>query len=280
MPLRFLSPSFLFLAWAVTPAAAQTEREDKGEDMLMAGLGLGIVPAYEGADQSRAVPVPGLVGRVDGIKFVLLGNQASVDLLRDRSGPGWDLQLGPIASLGFNRAMPGAIDDPRVRALGKVALAVEVGGYVGIARQGVVTSDYDRLSLTLGVRRDVAGAHEGTLLVPTITYLTPLSRKALVSLFATATHADGNYADTYYTITPGQSAASGLPTFKAGAGWTSWTAGAAGLLSLIGDMEHGLMLAGGVGYGRMLGDFAASPVVSIAGSRNQWSAGIGLAYSF
>ncbi len=132
----------------------------------------------------------------------------------------------------------------------------------------------------MSARHDVAGAHDGTLIVPTISYVTPLSEKTLVTIFASATHADGHYARTYYSITPQQSIASTLPVFDARSGWDNWTIGGGGMVSLIGTLEHGLQLAGGVTYGRMLNDFARSPVVSIAGSRNQWMAGIGLGYSF
>lgn len=270
------------LTVAATPAAAQTaERDDaSGGDLLMAGLGIATMPAYEGSGQGRIVPVPGVVGRINGTKFMLLGNQVNLDLIKDKSGPGWDFQLGPYAAVGLNRTMLSAIDDVRIRALGKASMAVELGGYVGIARQGVITSDYDRLSISVSARHDVAGAHDGTLIVPTISYMTPLSERALVTLYASATHADSHYARTYYSITPTQSAASTLPVFNADGGWTNWMVGAGGLVSLTGTLEHGLQLAGGLSYGRMQNDFARSPVVSIAGSRNQFMAALGLAYSF
>ncbi len=134
---------------SAAPAGAQSapRGDEEDQDLLIAGLGIGVMPAYEGSGQGRAVPVPGVIGRVNGTKFMLLGNQASLDLIKDKPGPGWDFQLGPYAAVGLNRTSLGAIDDLRIRALGKVDIAVELGGYVGIARQGVITSDFDRLSL-------------------------------------------------------------------------------------------------------------------------------------
>ncbi len=273
-------------AMTAVPAGAQTTERDSAAqrdpdgNLLIVGLGVGTMPAYEGSGQGRIVPVPGVIGRINGTKFMLLGNQASLDLIKDKPGTGWDFQIGPYAAIGFNRNMLGAIDDLRIRALGKVGIAAELGGYVGIARQGVITSDYDRLSFSVSARHDIAGAHDGTLIVPTVSYITPLSEKTLVTLYASATHADGHYARTYYSITPQQSVASTLPVFDAQPGWSNWMVGAGGLVSLSGNLEHGLQLGGGVAYGRMLNSFARSPVVSIAGSRNQFMAALGLAYSF
>lgn len=262
-------------------AAAQPRAEPAAnDDIVIVGAGIGRIADYEGSDDNRLVPVPGAVGRIGGFDFVYIGNRISVNLIPDPAGPGWSFILGPVASVGLNRTSLKGIDDPRIRALGKVDAAVELGGMAGIARQGVVTSDYDRLSATVSIRHDVAGGHGGTLVNPTLSYMTPLSTRAMTMVFVSATHADGDYARAYYTITPGQSAASGLPVFNARAGWKDLTIGGAVDVSLTGDLRGGLSVIGGVAYTRLLNDFAASPVVSIAGSRDQWMMGLGLAYTF
>lgn len=260
-------------------AAPATERA-LGGDRLMVGIGVASVPDYEGSNDSRIVPAPGAIGSIGGHKFMLVGNRASLDLLKDKPGPGWDFELGPVAAIGFNRASLKGIEDPRIRALGKLGYAVELGGYAGIARQGVITSDYDRLSLSVSYRHDVAGGHGGAMIMPTINYMTPLSTKSMVTIFASAAHADRDYADSYYTITPAQSAASGLPAFKAGSGWKSWSVGGAANLSLTGDLTQGLSAVAGLVYTKLLNDFADSPVTSIAGSRDQLIFGAGLAFTF
>ncbi len=279
----FLLPAACLLAFSVSPALAQGD-PDAGAagtgDFLIVGAGLASMPDYEGSNERRIMPVPGAIGRVGGIKFFYLGDRISVDLLAEKPGARWDVQLGPVASVSFNRARTGDIADARVRALGGLGYAVELGGYAGIARTGVVTSDYDQLSATVSYRRDVAGAHGGGLLMPAINYMTPLSRKALVLVFAQATHADRRYNESTYGIDAAQSAASGLPVYTARAGWKSVSAGVAGDVSLTGDLTGGLSLIGGVMYARLLGSAAESPVTRIAGTRNQWLAGLGLAYAF
>jgi len=144
----------------------------------------------------------------------------------------------------------------------------------------VVTSPYDRLSVALSYRHDVTGVHDSGIWQPSINYFTPLSTKAAAGLFATAEHAGAGYARRYYSITPGQSVASGLPIYDARSGWKNWTAGALGTYSLTGNLLQGWKLVGSVAYSRMLNDFGDSPIVSQAGSRSQWLGALGVAYTF
>ena len=264
----------------LAPAAASAQDGKDNGDFVTAGIGPGILPDYEGSNDYRVLPVPGAVGSIKGHGFVYVGNQFSVDLIPDKGGPGWDFQFGPNLSVGFNRSGSGSVHDARVKALHTVGTAVTVGGYVGIAKQGVITSDFDRFSFTLGVDHDIAGAYDGTTVTPSLNYLTPLSKKAMIVVAARAVYADRRYADAYFSVTPADSAASGLPVFTARSGWKNWSLAAAANYSLTGDLTHGLSTIGGIMYTRLINDFAASPVTSIAGSRDQWMAGLGLAYTF
>lgn len=272
----------LFLA---TPALAQETAEaparDPGGDRVLVGLGVANLPDYEGSDDRTWSPAGGVLGSLGGFNFQLVGNQLSIDLIRDTHGsPGWDVQLGPVGVLNLNRTSTKAIDDPRVKALGKRDLGVELGGYFGIARVGVVTSDYDRLSLSASYRHDVAGVSDAGVFVPSVSYMTPLSRKAMLATFVSAERVERGYAQTYFGVTPAGSAASGLPVWNPRGGWKSWTAGLGGMVSLSGDLTHGLQLVAGGTYRRLINDVGASPIVSTAGARGQWLGAAGLAYSF
>ncbi|MBC3940168.1 MipA/OmpV family protein [Sphingomonas albertensis] len=267
-------------AIGAAPARAQDQPADLYRDTVTVGAGVAALPVYEGSNDYRITPVPAAIGAIKGYGFVLAGNQLSVDLIKDRPGPVWDFQAGPIAQLNFNHGASGSIDDLRVRALGKRATAVELGGYVGIGKTGVLTSPYDKLSVTLGYRHDVSGVHDSGIWNPSITYFAPLSRKAAIGLFASADIVERGYAQTYYSVSAAQSVASGLPIYTAGAGLKNWTLGAIGSYSLTGDLLHGVKIVAGGTYGRMDGDIARSPLVAIAGSRDQWLGTIGLAYTF
>jgi outer membrane scaffolding protein for murein synthesis (MipA/OmpV family) len=284
---RFAAAVF-FLA-AATPALAQ-ERDpapapaptiDPAKldgDSLSVGVAGGVVPSYEGSNDYVLAAVPVVRARVSQINITVRGNLAWADLIPTPAGPGWDFQLGPMAQVDFNRS--GAIVDPRVKLLPHRKTAIELGGYIGIGKTGVITSDYDSLSLSVGAVHDVAGIHGSTIITPSITYSTPLSTKAFVALSLAADHMGQGYADAYFTITPADSAASTLPAFSAGKGWKDWSTSLLGAYSLTGDLTHGLALMGGVNYRRLLNDAADSPVTSIAGAAGQWTGLLGLAYTF
>lgn len=267
-------------AFATPPAKAQDAPADPYRDTVSVGVGVAALPDYEGSNDYRITPAPAAIGTIRGYGFVLAGNQLSVDLIKNTPGPVWDIQAGPIAQLNFNRSTLSSIDDRRVRALGKRGIAVELGGYVGLGKTGVLTSPYDTLSVTLGYRHDASGVHDSGIWSPGITYVTPLSRKAAMGLFATADIVERGYAQTYYSVSAAQSAASGLPVYTAGGGLKTWTLGAVGGYSLTGDLLHGIKIVGAGTYGRMEGDIARSPLVAIAGSREQWLGTLGLAYTF
>lgn len=272
------------IAVAQTAPAADTSAEalaqELGGDSITVGLGAGYLPDYEGSDDYRWAPVPGVIGSVSGINFQVLGNRANADLIPTRQGQDWDFQAGPIGVVNFMRSSRSSIDDPRVRALGELDTAIELGGFVGIGKTGVVTSPYDKLSVSVSYRHDVAGVHRSGIWQPTINYFTPLSTKAAVGLFGSAERVEDKYVRTYFDITPAQAAASGLPAFRGRGGWKSWTVGAIGTYSLTGNLLKGFKIIGGGTYRKLINDVAASPTVSIAGSRNQWLGVIGLGYTF
>ncbi len=270
------------LAQEAAPAAPASAlpNTDSGADFYVVGLGAAVLPDYEGSDDYSFSPVPAATGRVSGFNFLLAGNRLSVDLIPDGIGPTWDFQAGPIAVVNLNRSSTKGIDDAQVRALGKVDTAIELGGYVGIGKTGVLTSQFDRLSLSVSYRKDVAGGHKSTVLAPTLNYVTPLSTKAIAGLFVSGERVGEGYADSYFSITPAQSLSSGLPVYNARGGWKNWTLGALAGHSLTGDLRSGLQLFGTVVYRRLLNDFADSPIVAGNGSSSQWLGAVGVAYSF
>lgn len=270
---------------AAAPAFAQQRADsqpdldlDLDRDSVMVGVGAAVVPSYEGSDNSVVTAVPGVRGRVSGINFTVRGNRAWADLIPTPGGPGWDFQAGPVVNINLNRTS--RIEDRRVSALGKIKAAAELGGFVGIGKQGVLTSDYDKLTVSVAYVHDVGDIHKSYVVTPSIDYGTPLSRKAYVGVNISADYAGDGYANTYFGVTPAGSIASGLPTYRAGKGWKDWGVTGYANVALTGDLTHGLSAIGGVGYSRLLNDAAESPIVRIAGSRNQLYGLLGIAYTF
>jgi MipA family protein len=276
-------------ALAATPALAQeadestkAEAPDRGVfegDWLTVGIGPGYGPSYEGSDDYVLFPAPIAQGSVAGFDFGARGPGLYVDLIRDSdSDAGVKFLAGPLVRVRLDRNS--RIKDPVVRLLGERDVAVEVGGTAGVAFSGVL-NPYDTLSVSGDIQWDVANAHDGRLISPSVSYSTPLSPAIFANLSLSATHVDGNYADTYFSIDATGSAASGLPLFDAKGGWKSYGASLLTGYDLSGDArDGGFGLFGLVSYSRLTGDAKRSPVTSIRGDASQWFLAAGIAYTF
>lgn len=274
-------------ATVAAPALAQDATIPPGSEpapgttsSITIGAAAVYLPDYEGSDDYRLVPGPAAVGSIGGFSFALVGTRLSIDLVPNTPGPNWDIQAGPIGVLNLSRTSAKGIEDVRVRTLNELNTGIEVGAFVGVGKTGVITSEYDRLSVSISYRKDVGRASKGGVLQPGINYLTPVSRKAAVGLFASGEIISDRYARYYYSVSSMESVASGLPVYTAGGGAKSFTLGGLGSYSLTGDILQGVKLVAGGTYKRLCGDVSESPIVSIAGDREQWLGAIGLAYTF
>lgn len=238
------------------------------------------LPDYEGSNDYSLTPAPAAIGTLGGVSFQVLGNRASVDLIAEPTDAKWDFQAGPVGLVNFNRVSRKGIDDPRVKALPTTSTALELGGYVGVGKVGVITSDYDKLTVSVSYRYDVTGIHDSGVIQPSISYYTPLSTKAAIGIFGSAEKVEREYGRTYFDVRPQDVAASGLPAFRTRGGWKNYVVGFAGTYSLTGDLLHGFKVIAGGTYKRMLNDFGDTPIVSIAGSRDQWLGAVGIGYTF
>lgn len=259
------------------PVWAQDADPAQPRDTVTVAVGVATTPRYEGSNRSIFSTIAAIRGSVSGVSFSTLGTQLFVDLIPAKSGPNTKFVIGPSARVDLDRASINRIGDRQIAALGKIKPAVELGGHAGLTRTGVITSQYDVLTLDVAATADVTGVNESYEVIPTINYGTPLSRKVFVGINAGATYVGSGYARTYFGVTPAQSGASGLRRYDIGSGFKDVSVGALGNLSLTGDLLHGLSAFGVTNYSRLLGDFGRSPVTR---DRNQFFGGLGLAYTF
>ena len=269
------------VAALATPALAQSSAAplpdpNDQSDTFTIGAGAAFVPDYEGSDDYRLIPAAAIRARVGGISIFSRATYLYADFIPRGSGK-VELDAGPIVGVRFNRT--GKIKDDLVDRLPELNKAIEVGGFVGVTAHGL-TNPYDALSARLDVVKDVGNAHESTVVSPTIEFGTPLSRTFYVSASLSADWVGDGYADYYYSITPAYSLLSTLPAFNAEGGLKSWKLGLLANQSLSGDLTHGVSLFASGSYGRLLGDFKRSPIVSDRGSAAQWFGALGLAYTF
>jgi outer membrane scaffolding protein for murein synthesis (MipA/OmpV family) len=243
------------------------------------GIGAASLPDYEGADSNTITPGAVAIGVVDGHDFFTRGTQLYVNLLKSQPGPVLNLELGVIAAARFQRT--NKVDNRQVRALGELDTAYEVGGYAGVSKTGVITSDYDTLTARVAYVHDVSGTHDSYVITPQINYTTPLSIRTLVSLGASADYVGKGYGRTYFGVTPIGTTLSGLRTYDIGdAGFKNVNVSAFVLQSLSGDLRHGFGVGAGVLYGKMLGKYKNSPVVRDVGDADQLAFAAGLTYTF
>lgn len=261
--------------FAQDTSASLPDPNDRSNSLTIAA-GVATVPDYEGSDDRRMIPAVAIRGRVAGMDFWSSGTLLYLDLI-GRPADGMDFDFGPIAGVRLNRS--GDVEDAAVDKLPELDTAIEVGAFGGISLHGL-TNPYDSLSLRVDVLKDVGGAHDSTLITPTVSFGTPLSRLTYVSASASLEWAGGGYADYYYSISPLEGLVAGLPAYDADGGLKHWGVNLTAAHMLTGDLTGGLGAFGLVGYKRLLGDFADSPIVDDRGSASQWMAAIGLTYTF
>lgn len=246
-------------------------------DWLSVGLGVGYGPSYDGSDDYVLFPAPLVQGSVGGIGIKPRPAGIAFDLVPD-SASGANFSFGPSLRYRSNRSRQ--VKDPVVKAAGDLDAAFEVGAAAGVSFPAVL-NPYDSLSFSTDARWDVAGAHGGMVIEPGVAYFTPLNRGMAASLSFSAEYASDDFNDYYYSVSPQQSLASGLPTYQADGGFNKIGTNLLLGFDFDGNLENGGLAAVVIGgYSRMLGDAKNTPFTSIRGSADQFFAAVGIGYTF
>ncbi|MGY6551358.1 MAG: MipA/OmpV family protein [Erythrobacter sp.] len=262
------------------PAGMQSVFDD---NWINIGLGMGLVPTYAGSNDYFLFPVPLITGRLGGVGFRPAGAGMVFDVLSPQptvlqNNKKAQVSLGPTFRFRVDRAV-----NPRdevVDAAGRLDNAFEVGIAGGLTFPAVLNPN-DSLTVSTAVRWDVAGAHRGQVIEPTVAYLTPLSLGILVQWSATVEIVDDNFANYYFTVNPAQSAASGLPLFNGSGGVNRIGTNLTAAFDLDGNaLNGGFNIFTVAGYSRLLGDGANNPFTAVRGSPNQFLFGLGVGYTF
>ena len=272
------------VALCASPAAAQEADEIAAAsgnaeptvfdgDWLSVGAGVIYGPSYRGSDDYVFSPIPVVQGNLGGVGISPRAGGIALDFIPDRDGE-VSFSAGIAAKLSRNRAAQ--IKDPVVRSYGELETAIEVGPSAGVSVPALL-NPYDSLSFNIETLFDVAGAHDGTLVSPGVTYFTPVSRGAAISLSVSGSYVDDDYADYYYSVPAGGA----LPAYQADGGWDRVGVNLLTGVDLDGNLANGgLALIAMGGYSRMLGDGKRTPFTSIRGDADQWMGALGIGYTF
>jgi outer membrane protein len=153
------------------------------------------------------------------------------------------VELGVVAGLEFM-----ASDDPR--------------------KKFIITAEY---------LQDAGGEHEGYTFSLSARVWYPVSKPIDVSIGVGATYADEDYMDTYFGVSPIDSARTGLPIFELGDGTIK---DVKVIPAVVVHLSRSWHVAAGGRFSRLLDDAKDSPVVEDRGAKDQIIAGVGLAYSW
>lgn len=259
------------------PAGIDMDDSVFDDNWLSIGVGVGIGPSYDGSDDYVLFPAPIVQGKLGGVGISPRPAGLALDFIPD-SDNGPNFALGPSVRLRNDRA--DQIEDEVVELAGELDRAFEVGVATGVSFPKVL-NPFDSLSFNLDARWDVAGAHDGMVIEPGVTYFTPLNRGMAASLSVSGEFVDDDFADYYYSVSPDQSAASGLPQFQADGGLNSLGTNLLLAIDLDGNLANGGLSAVVIGgYSRLFGDAKRTPYTSIRGSADQFFGAVGVGYTF
>ena len=244
-----------------TPLAAQ-EAEGEKVRRVIVGAGVQLRPSYPGADEAVLGPLPVVRVRKRGDRLPARApdQNSSIRLLGPRDG------LNGGITLNFQ----GRRRESDVgAAVGNVGFTVEAG---------VFLSDFvtDDIRLRAEVRHGLGGhdAFVGELAADYV--LRPKGDRTVATVGPRIKLADARYQRAYFGVTPDIAAATGLPAYEADAGVTALGV-SAGVLTQFSPRWGAYSYAG---YDRLVADAAESPIVRRFGSRDQFSVGAALTYSF
>ncbi len=246
---------------AAAPALADKPKRSTDWTLTL-GVEGRVLPEFEGSRNDLLRPVP-------VFNFRRAGTPARFRSPRDGGGAALfdtgPFKFGPAIKVKLPRKES---EDIVLRGLGDVGWTLEAGGF----------AEYwatDWLRTRLEVRQGFGG-HKGLVGDLSADIVMPLTDRLTVSGGPRLSAATAAALSPYYSITGGQSAASGLPVYSAGGGLKSWGAGAQVSYQIDPNWRSYWFFE----YEQLAGDAASSPLVTQRGSINQVQVGIGLTRSF
>ncbi|MDT0576576.1 MipA/OmpV family protein [Croceicoccus sp. F390] len=246
------------LAMIALPVQAQ---EAETFQRVRVGVGPGFGPAYPGAGDVTFGPYFDIDLAADGELFGFESPDESFGIPVVEFG---GFYIGPAIALTGKRKQEDTA--PGLRTIGTtiepgVALQAELG---------------DRFYTYAEVRRGINGHNAFTGQAGVDYIVRAADSDFAVSVGPRLKWGDAKHAQAYFGVTDAEALASGLDAYDPDGGIQS--VGGVASIDLPIDGKWGLMSF--AGYQRLVGDAADSPVTRLFGSRDQWTGGVVLTYTF
>ena len=228
-----------------------------GDWNVTLGVGAGIEPKYLGAKDFRVSPIPLIAIKYRGL-FFISPQGIGINAFK------WEgLRAGPILSYKLGRDESA---DDHLKGLGDIDRSVLAGGFISYAK--------GPFTVNATIRQALSHTENGLTGRLALDYRRPIIAKKLFLVAGPALNfSNGEYARTWFGVTPDQSAASGLPVYTPDGGLRD-----VGLkASLTYRWTEHILLRSFVDVRELVGDVSDSPVVQ---TKTQALIGFGAAYHF
>jgi outer membrane protein len=251
-----LTAALAAFAFSASPALAQD-----GGRVISLGGGVDLKPKFPGSDEVGIGPLPYFDLRREGapLSFEAPDEGIGLGLLGNDNG----FDVGPSINFLSKRQ-----EEDVGAPVGNVGFTVEVGAFA----QAFLGENFR----VRAEARQGLGGHEGLVGDLSADFVLRDRDNYVFSIGPRARWGDNDYHDAYFGVTPAIAAATGLAAYNPGSGFHSVGA-IAGITHMIGRRVGVYAYAG---YDRLIGDAADSPIVRTYGSRDQFSGGLALFFTF
>lgn len=248
----------MFLATAT--AGAAVEEGGKPRRIVRVALGPEIAPDHVGADGTKFAPYVNVDMKREGQEFEFEAPDESFGFGIIDVG---SFEFGPALNLEGARR-PSRFPVP----IDKVPTTFEAGAFAQLF--------LGKSFRVRGELRKGLGGHDGWISQLSADFVARRGDDYVFSIGPRVSWADEDYQQAYFGVSPAVAAASGLPAFNADSG----VRGVGGTTSLSYQFtpDWGIQAYGR--YERLVGDAGRSPLIRTYGSRDQFSVGLGLSYTF
>lgn len=234
----------------------------------LVGVGIGLVPDYEGSNDYTFGVAPVARYGFWGERYVeLVATELTVNVIDHPY-----VRVGPVLNVHLGRK---DVDDDVVDMMEDIDHTVEVGFFAGVD----LTNEVDpriRFGSEIQFLQDAGGVSNGFKIDWSTRYWHPLAKWLDFGIVGGVSYGSDSFMDTYFGVDMSDAARSGLPAYSAGPSFKDIRL----TPILLVHFSRNWHLGTGIMYKRLLGDAADSPIVDGRGSKNQFLMATTLIYSW